>query len=506
MSRESRRSRVRRKVGALRQRPWGLPYRRLTPIAILSADQVEAVHDAALRILETIGVVVEDAAALDALARTGAVVDRVERRVRFDRGLVRALLAKAPGRFTVTGSAPGRDLVLGDETMAFASVAGPVHVIDGDGARRDGTHADMIEALRVIQGLNTVHLIGGAPVAPLDRPVATRHLDMVEAYLAVTDKVFHVWPRERYRVRDALDLLGAALGLDRADVEAAPRVLGTIVCDSPLRYDGPTIAGLLELAEAGQAIVAAPLALAGGTAPASLAGALAQHDAEALAAIALAQAVRPGTPVVYGGMAGAVDMRTAAPAFGTPDAVRATLALGQLARRHGLPFRAGAVSSGNVVDAQAAYETEMALWGAVLGGAHYFGHAAGWLNGGQSLSLAKMIVDAEMLQMIAEVQWPLDTARDELGIEAMHEVGPGGHFFGAAHTLARYENAFYAPLLSDWRNYETWREAGAEDTAARAGRLWRELAEAEPTALDPAAAEAVAALATERRHAIAASA
>jgi trimethylamine--corrinoid protein Co-methyltransferase len=329
---------------------------------------------------------------------------------------------------------------------------------------------------------------------------------MVEGYLTVTDKVFHVWPRERYRVCDALDLLGAALGLDRDGVAAAPRVLGTVVCDSPLRYDGPTVAGLLELVEAGQAVVAAPLAMAGGTAPASLAGALAQHDAEALAAIVLAQAVRPGTPVVYGGIACAVDMRTAAPAFGTPDAVRATLALGQLARRHGLPFRAGAVSAGNAVDAQAAYETEMALWGAVLGGAHYVGHAAGWLNGGQSLSLAKMIVDAEMLQMIAEVQRPLDTARDELGIEAMREVGPGGHFFGAAHTLARYEDAFYAPMVSDWRNYESWREAGAEDAAARAARLWRELAEAAPPTLDPAATEAVAALAAQRRRALAASA
>jgi trimethylamine--corrinoid protein Co-methyltransferase len=232
-----------------------------------------------------------------------------------------------------------------------------------------------------------------------------------------------------------------------------------------------------------------------------------QQNAEALAGIALVQIAHPGTPVVYGGFTSNVDMKSGAPAFGTPEYTKAALATGQLARRYRLPWRSSNVNAANCVDAQAAYESEMAVWGAVMGHANYLYQAVGWLEGGLVASFEKMIVDAEILQSMAEFLNPIRTGEAEFGIEAMREVGPGGHFFGAAHTLERYETAFYAPLLSDWRNYETWRQAGAEDTAVRANRIWKELLAAyEPPALDPAIDEALRAYVERRKRAIAAAA
>jgi trimethylamine--corrinoid protein Co-methyltransferase len=246
------------------------------------------------------------------------------------------------------------------------------------------------------------------------------------------------------------------------------------------------------MAQMGQAVIVTPFTLSGAMAPASLAGALALQNAEALGVIAFTQLVRPGAPVVYGAFTSNVDMKSGAPAFGTPEYTRAAMAGGQLARRYGLPYRSSNACAANAVDAQAAYESEMSLWGAVMGGANLIKHGAGWMEGGLVASFEKLIVDAEILQMMAEFLQPLEVSDDTLALDAMREVGPGGHFFGAAHTLARYETAFYAPMVSDWRNFESWREAGALDAAQRANRIWKQLlAEYVPPPLDPAIDEAL---------------
>jgi trimethylamine--corrinoid protein Co-methyltransferase len=226
--------------------------------------------------------------------------------------------------------------------------------------------------------------------------------------------------------------------------------------------------------------------------PATLAGALAQQHAEAMAGLALAQLVNPGTPVVYGGFTSNVDMKSGAPAFGTPEYTRAAIAGGQLARHLGLPYRSSNANAANCVDVQAAYESQMSLWGAVMGQSNFIMHGAGWLEGGLCASFEKFVLDVEMLQMMSEVLTPLEVSEDSLGLDAIREVGPGGHFFGAAHTLARYETAFYSPLLSDWRNFETWEEAGSETATQRANRLYKSvLADFTPPPLDPAIREAL---------------
>jgi trimethylamine--corrinoid protein Co-methyltransferase len=246
------------------------------------------------------------------------------------------------------------------------------------------------------------------------------------------------------------------------------------------------------MAEHGQPVVLTPFTLSGAMAPATIAGALALQNAEALAGIAYIQMVNPGVPCAYGGFTSNVDMKTGAPAFGTPEYTRAALAGGQLARRYKLPYRSSNACAANAVDAQAAYESEMSVWGAVMGHANLVLHGAGWMEGGLVASFEKMIVDAEILQGMAEFMRPLEVNADTLGIEAIKEVGPGGHFFGSAHTLERYETAFYTPILSDWRNFETWRQAGAVDAAHRAHRIWKQLlADYVPPPIDPAIDEAL---------------
>jgi trimethylamine--corrinoid protein Co-methyltransferase len=254
-----------------------------------------------------------------------------------------------------------------------------------------------------------------------------------------------------------------------------------------LQLDIPMAQGLIEMSAAGQAVCITPFTLAGAMAPVTLAGTLTQQNAEALMGITLTQLVKPGAPVVYGAFTSNVDMRTGSPAFGTPEYSKAAQASGQLARRYGLPLRSSNVTSSCVVDAQSTYESAMSLWAAISGHANIIVHAAGWLEGGLTASFEKLVIDAEMLQMMAEYLRPIEVNEDTIALDAIAEAGAGGHFFGVDHTLSRYETAFYHPILSDQRNFETWEEAGALDTQARANGVWKQLLrEYQQPPLDPA--------------------
>ena len=184
-------------------------------------------------------------------------------------------------------------------------------------------------------------------------------------------------------------------------------------------------------------------------------------------------------------------MRTGAPAFGTPEYAQAVLIGCQLARRYKVPYRTSNVTSANSPDAQAAWESMMSLWAAFLGQASIIKQGAGWLEGGLAASYEKFILDAEMLQMMQAFVSPPQIDTDAFGVEAIADVGPGGHFFGTAHTLARYENAFYAPMVSDWRNYESWSEDGGPSATQHANRVWKQLLDDyEQPPMDPAVREA----------------
>jgi trimethylamine--corrinoid protein Co-methyltransferase len=501
MSRESGRRRERRS-GGLRQVPWRQlrnPYR---PVEVLREEQVEAIHNASLRVLEESGIEFLDDEALAILKAGGAEVTPGSRMVRFDRGLVLDSIAKAPSEVTLHARNPARNLAFGRNYINFGSVASAPNVSDLDRGRRPGNFRDYCDLLKLVQSLNVVQFNGGYPVEPADLPAATRHLDAHYAAITLTDKLWHPYSLGRQRISDAIDMICIARGfLTREQLKAEPSLFSIVNSNSPRRLDGPMIQGLLEMSRNGQPIVLTPFTLCGAMSPVTVAGALVLQNAEALAGITLIQLAAPGAPCMYGGFTSNVDMKSGAPAFGTPEYTRAAMAGGQLARRYKLPYRSSNACAANAVDAQAAYESEMSIWGAVMGHANMVLHGAGWMEGGLVASFEKMIVDAEILQMMAEFLQPLEVSDETLGLDAIAEVGPGGHFFGAAHTLARYETAFYAPIVSDWRNFETWREAGAVDAAHKANAIWKQLlADFQPPPLDPAIDDALKEYVAKRKE------
>jgi trimethylamine--corrinoid protein Co-methyltransferase len=482
------------------QLPWTEVSNPYAPMQVLSADELEAIHLTSLRILEELGMEVMSPRALSVLEAAGAEVDTVARTVRLDRGLVDAALKSAPSSFTLTPRNADRRVIMGGSRIQFGLVAGPPNVHDFVRGRRPGNYQDYCDFIRLAQYFNVIHLIGNQVCAPVELPATSRHLDTYRANLTYSDKVFHCTAIGAGRALDGIRMMAIARGLTLEQIAASPGVITIISVNSPRRYDEAMSEGLIAMAQHGQAVVITPFTLMGAMAPVSLAAALAQQNAEALFGVVLAQAVRPGTPVMYGAFTSNVDMRSGAPAFGTPENTKANIASGQLARRYGLPYRTSNASASNVADAQGAYETEMSLWGAILGHGNLVYHAAGWQEGGLTASFEKLVLDVEMLQMMIEFLKPIVVNEQELGFDAIKGVPTGGHFFGEPHTMDRYEHAFYRPLVSNWQNYENWQLGGGKDATQRATDIWQQaLKEYKEPIMDPAIREELEAYVERRR-------
>jgi trimethylamine--corrinoid protein Co-methyltransferase len=338
--------------------------------------------------------------------------------------------------------------------------------------RRPGNARDFSEFMQIVQHFDVLHMVPPV-VEPQDVPLHLRHYFTMEAQLTLTDKLPFVFSRGTPQVRESFEILQGFRSLSDAEFAAAPHCYTIINTNSPRVLDVPMAQGLMDFAAAGQLAIVTPFTLMGAMAPITVAGAITLSHAEALAAITLSQLVRPGAPVMYGTFTSNVDMKSGAPAFGTPEHFKASLAAGQLARLIGLPWRCAAGSAANTCDVQAANENQFGLWGCLLAGATTIVHAAGWLEGGLSVSYEKLITDLEVLQMVAELCHPTAAGADERAFSAHEEVPPSGHFFGAAHTMARYQTEFYAPLVADWSNYGTWSEAGGVDASTRATGIWQ---------------------------------
>jgi len=480
------------------QKPFRQPRRRFPPMQIVSADELEAIHRTSLTILEEIGMDFLNAEARDILVRAGARVDG--QRVRMDRGLIESAIATAPEEFTLHARNPAHHVHFGGDRVAFPQMASAPNCTDADRGRRPGTQQDFRDLVKLAQTFNILHLTGGYPVEPVDLHASVRHLDCLSDFVRLTDKAFHAYSLGRARIVDGIEIARIGRGISHEQLEREPSLFSIINSSSPLRLDDPMLQGIIEMSARNQIIVMTPFTLAGAMAPVTIVGAVAQQNAEALAGIAFTQLVRPGAPVAYGGFTSNVDMKSGAPAFGTPEYMKAQVLGGQLARRYRVPYRTSNVCAANTVDAQAAYESVFSLWGAIMGGGNFIMHSAGWLEGGLSCSFEKLVLDVDLLQMVAEFLDPLVVDEDSLAMEAIREVGPGGHYFGAKHTQARYRDAFYAPLLSDWRNFETWQEAGSPTAMDKANRLWKEvLAGYEPPPLDPAVDEELSAFVAKRK-------
>ena len=499
--RRGRRGRRGERAGGVAQRPWGQPRLRFPPIEVVSADELESIHQASLQILEEIGMDVLNAEAREILKAAGATVEPDGDRVRLDRGLVEGSLGKAPGTFTLHARNPAHHLEIGGDALAICAVASPPNCSDMDGGRRPGNRKDFQNLLRLAQSLEIVHLIGGYPVEPTDIHPSVRHLDALSDTVRLTDKAFHAYSLGKQRNLDGLEIVRIARGITDEQLDREPSLMTIINTSSPLRLDDPMARGIIEMARRNQVVVVTPFTLAGAMAPVTVAGALAQQNAEALLGLTLMQLVQPGSPFVYGGFTSNVDMKSGAPAFGTPEYMKAVLVGGQLARRYGVPYRSSNVNAANTVDAQAAYESVFSLWATVMGGCNIMKHAAGWLEGGLCASFEKMVLDADLLQMVAEFLTPLEVDEASLALEAVRDVGPGGHYFGTPHTQARYQTAFYAPLISDWRNFESWEEAGSPDAMRHANRVMKQLlADYQPPPLDPAVSEELEAFVARRKE------
>ena len=458
---------------------------RFDPIRAVSDDELESIHQASLRVLAETGIDFLDGTARRQLADAGADVD--DNRVRFDPELVQALVATAPAKFTMHGINPERDLILGGDLMTITSVASPPFVTGLGRDRRDGNREDYRNLVKLGHVLNIIHTVAGYPVEPMDLHPSVRHLHATHDMLTLSDKPPFVYSLSRQRNIDAIEMTRIARGVDKATINEEPSIFSVINASTPLRYDTVMLHGIQEMSASNQIIVITPFTLAGAMAPITVAGALVLQNAEALAGIAYTQVVRPGAPVIYGGFTSNVDMRSGAPAFGTPEYWKACLVGGQLARRYELPYRSSNVNASNSVDAQSAYESVFSLWGAVMGGVNLLLHGAGWLEGGLLTSYEKMVIDADTLNMVAAMLKPIIVDDASLAVEAIAEVGPAGHFFGTAHTQERYTTEHFQPMVSDWRNYESWDEGGRVAAHQRAEKLARQLIDAhEEPPMDPA--------------------
>ncbi len=482
------------------QMPWRIPVNPDRPTEPLDDEGVEAIHRGAMRILKEIGIEFLNPEAAEILRQAGCRVEGTN--VRMDEDFVMEMVGRAPASFTITPRNTAREITVGGKHMVFVNVSSPPNAWDMERGKRAGDFATFQEFMKLTQYFNCIHVAGGYPVEPIDIHPAVRHLDCLYEKLTTTDKVVHAYSLGRERVEDVMEMTRLAAGLTHEEFEAKPRMYTNINSVSPLKHDFPMLDGAMRLARRGQPVIVTPFTLAGAMAPVTMAGAVALSLAEGLSAIALLQYIKPGCPVAIGTFTSNVDMKSGAPAFGTPEYMRATQMTGQLARKYKLPLRSSGVCAANVPDGQAMWETCNSLWAAVQSQTNFVYHAAGWLEGGLIASPEKFVMDCEVLQMIQRYfeQQTYATTEADIAIDAIREVGPSGHYFGCQHTQDRYTTAFYAPIASDWRNFEAWELDGSVWTPERAHRIYKAiLNEFVPPPMDEGHREALADFVARRK-------
>jgi trimethylamine--corrinoid protein Co-methyltransferase len=468
-------------------------------VPVLTEEQLEAVHETAMRICEEIGLDVLHDGARKLLAEAGLEVD--EQRVRFDRGFVMERVAEAPSSFGLRARNLARSLEVGTGTPVWMNVGGPPFASDLEGGRRSGTLGDHDALVKLTHAAPPLNAVQTGAVEATDLDVMTRHLDMEYSTLRWSDQPYTTYGTNGAKARDGIAMASIVHG-GRDAIEATPALLGIVNSNSPLVWDVKMLDALLAWAEAGQAVAVTPFLLAGATAPVSVSGGLAQQVAECLTGVAIAQLVRPGTPCLYGSFFTATDMRTGSPAFGTPESIFGVLAGGQLARRYGLPFRGGGgLASANVVDAQAGAESALMLWATVLARTDVVLHAAGWLEGGLTASFEKFALDVELLEQFARQARGIAFGDEELAFEALKEVGPGGLYLASPHTMAHFKEWLYMSPLFTTQDVATWQGMGSLDAQQRASASWRALLDSyEDPGIDEAIDEELRAYVARRKQ------
>jgi trimethylamine--corrinoid protein Co-methyltransferase len=464
---------------------------------VLSEDAMATLDKGWRRLMTEIGVEFNDERALELFRKAGQRVE--DRTVFLDPDFVLEQVAKAPREFDVQARNPANNIHIGGDSMAFGAVYGPPFVRQGD-VRRDATMDDYRNFTKLAQSFGVLDSAGGVICEPNDTPLDSRHLDMTYALQTLTDKIYMGNVVSGVNAADTIAMSSILFG-GRDKIEETPATISLINCNSPLRWDSRMLEAQFEYSEANQAVVLTPFILMGAMSPVTIPAALVQQMAEALTGITLSQLIRPGCPVIFGSFLSNIDMQSGSPTFGTPESGIGLLCTGQIARHFNLPFRTGGgLTSSQVPDAQAGYEALMTLLPTFLAGTNWVMHAAGWLEGGLVACYEKFIVDVELVQMLQHEFTPLEIDEGSLAFDAHVEVGHGGHFLGAMHTLERFRDCFYRPLLSSSENFERWTRNGGHDTAYRAGDIYRQvLTDYEVPSLDEPIREELAEYVKRRR-------
>ncbi len=449
--------------------------RNIPNFEVLNEEALQIIEHNAETLLEEIGVnFVENAGALRLWRDAGADVQG--ERVRIPRGLARQLCSTAPKSFTQHARNPERNVEVGGKNLVLAPVYGPPFVRDAEGGRRYATIEDFRSFVKLGYMSKWLHHSGGTVCEPTDVAVNKRHLDMLHAHMTLSDKPFMGSVTAPERAQDSVDMASLLFGADF--VQSNTVMTSLININSPLVFDGIMMGALEVYARNNQATIISPFIVGGAMAPVSVAGTLTQVLAEILAGVAYSQLVRKGAPVIAGAFVTSIDMNSGAPTFGTPEASHITYGAGQLVRRLGLPYRsAGAFCGSKLPDAQAAYESANSLNMGLLAGVNFMLHACGWLEGGLVASYEKFVMDADQLGILHHFSRGVDLSANGQGMEAIREVGPGGHYLGCAHTQANFKTAFWRSDLLDYKPFETWDEEGARDTEALASARVRRLLE-----------------------------
>jgi len=459
---------------------------RMPRLEPLSQDALAIIDAGVDRLASEVGVRFDHPEAIARFREAGQIVE--DDVVRFDPAFLREQLALAPSEFALRARNPARDLVIGGDHMIFGPAQGPPFVRIG-AERRDGTLADLVNFIKLAQMAPELDTPGGNICEPDDVPLDSRHLVQTLALIVHSDKIFKGSPMSRTASEDTIRM-GEILFGGREAIEQRPRMFANVNVNSPLRYDVRMLEAMLAYSGAGQPVIVTPFLLMGAMAPVTIPSALAQQMAEVLTGIALVQLIRPGAPCVMGSFLSAIDMQSGSPSFGGPESVFGLYASGQIARRYNLPWRAGGgtLTASQSVDAQAAYESLNTLLAAFMAGANVVYQSAGWLESGLVACFEKFALDIELLQLLRRQFTPVTFDEDALAFSAHAEIGPGGYFLGAEHTLERFRECFWRPALASTENFERWRRNGSHDARDRAGVLWREAIERyEQPPLDAAA-------------------
>jgi trimethylamine--corrinoid protein Co-methyltransferase len=462
---------------------------RLPVYELLDDAALDKIHDASMEVISEIGIAFYDEEAQAILADHGVTVkDEI---AYFDPDQVMEFVAQAPSQFTQLARNPEKSVVIGGEHLCFAPVYGPPFVVDNDWGRREAKLDDFRNFVKLNYLTPYLHHSGGTVVEPTDEPTETRHLDMLLAHIQYNDKPFMGSVTSAENAADSVKMAEILFG--EAEIRENPALLSLINISSPRRLDDRMLGALKVYARARQAVIITPFVLSGAMAPVTVAGTLAQLNAEALAGIAFAQMCNPGTPLVYGAFQTTIDLQSGAPVFGSPESQVALYANAQLARRYGLPFRSGGMfASSKISDAQAAYESVMSMLPAVMGRVNFVLHAAGWLEGGLAAGYEKFILDCQLLGAFHAFLECIDLSEDGLAMESLRTVEPGGHHLGTPHTINHFRSAFYRNDLFDYNSAEQWESEGSEDATQRAnGRYKQLLKQYEPPPLDTDVAAAL---------------